>query len=627
MEKDITKKHILRKVLFLLGSNRKKLPYLFILFALSSIIDFMGIGLIGPFIAIVISPDQLLTKYAWLKDMVAGIAQNKLLVGLGICLIVAFIMKCLAFYCVQKKMLRFVFDCRTELVSKLLDIYQRMPYYLHLSRNSAHLIMNINKHTVTFSESIVLQILRSSVEVFVLLSLFILLAWMNIWAMLIITAYFAVAIFTWDKTYKKILFECGKIMATSEAHIISGVNHAIGALKEVRLLGQEAYFHSEVVKDAEKMAVAGTKSRILQGIQRYIFEISLIVFIVGTVFVSMVSKGEHAASSLVFLGVFGVAAIRILPSITQIAFSFATVRSYLYSVDLLYSDLYGMDEYLKRPIQESAPDKSSEQKKDFEILECKNLNYKYPGTENLVLQDINLKIKRGESIGIIGKTGSGKTTLIDLLLCLLQPTTGGIYLDGAEISNKESQKLMQMWQSNLIYIPQNLFLVDDTIRRNIAFAVPEKDIDEQRLMQSLKESELLELIERLPQGVNTVVGERGIRLSGGERQRICIARAFYFGREVVVMDEATSALDHETETEILKVINSLHGKRTLIVIAHRLSTTKNCDRLFRLHQGRIVSEGTYEDVVDKADLQSSSPVDIRTKSKDDVFLNKKEGIK
>lgn len=588
----------LRKILFLLGANKRRLPYLFILFAISSVIDFIGIGLIGPFLAIAISPDKLLNRYAWVNNIVGGFTQNELLIGLGLSLIGAFILKCIAFYCVQKRMLKFVFNCRTELVSKLLDVYQRMPYHMHLSRNSAHLIMNINKHTATFAESIVLQILRSSVEVFVLLSLFILLAWMNIWAMLIITVYFAAIIFIWDKVYKKRLFEYGKILATAEASIISGVNHAIGALKEVRLLGQETYFHSEVVKDAEKIAVAGTKSRILQGIQRYIFEVSLVIFIVGMVFVSVMSKGQQAASALVFLGVFGVAAIRILPSITQIAFSFSTVRSYLYSIDLLYNDLGRIGEYSKSRRKVNFSNKISKKNKAFEILEYRNLDYKYPGAENFVLQNINIKIHRGESIGIIGKTGSGKTTLIDLLLGLLEPTNGGIYLDGVEISNDKNSKLMKIWQSNLIYIPQNLFLVDDTIRRNIAFAVSEEEIDEKRLAASLKESELRELIDKLPQGVNTVVGERGIRLSGGERQRICIARAFYFEREVIVMDEATSALDHETETEILKVINSLHGKRTLIVIAHRLSTTKNCDRLFRLHQGRVIAEGGYEDVVD-----------------------------
>lgn len=240
-----------------------------------------------------------------------------------------------------------------------------------------------------------------------------------------------------------------------------------------------------------------------------------------------------------------------------------------------------------------------ENNKSFDLLECRDLNYKYPGSDNHVLNDINIRIRRGDSIGIIGKTGSGKTTLIDLLLGLLKPTTGGIYVDGVEISLNEKSELMRKWQSNLIYIPQNLFLVDDTIRHNIAFAVPDAEIDEDRLAASLKEAELMELIERIPNGLDTMVGERGIRLSGGERQRVCIARAFYFGREVIVMDEATSALDAETETEILKVINTFHGKKTLIVIAHRLATTSSCDRLIRLHQGRVVAEGSYGDVVDK----------------------------
>jgi ATP-binding cassette, subfamily B, bacterial PglK len=589
--------NILRRILYLLGPNKKRLPFLFFLFAMSSVVDLLGIGLVAPFIAILTNPERWLNKYIWLKKMFESFTQNELVIGLGLSLVGVFLIKCIAYFFIQKQMLRFVYDCRTELASKLLDVYQRMPYHLHLSRNSAHLIVNINTHTSTFADAIILQVLRGCVEAFVLVSLFILLAWMNIGAVTIITFYFLTILFIWDKVYKKRLFEYGRIKSTAEAAIISGVNHAIGALKEIRLLGRESYFHSEVVKNANKIAVAGTKSRILQGIQRYIFEVSLVMFVVATVFVAMATKGGDPASAFVFLGVFGVASIRILPSITQIAFSFHTVRNNLYAVDELYDDSCKADEYPIIQVGSSSINETLKKNRPFEVLECRNLNYKYPGTESFVLKDINIKIRRGESIGVIGKTGSGKTTLIDLLLGLLQPTTGGIYLDGVEISNNESRKLMQLWQSNLIYIPQNLFLVDDTIGRNIAFAVPEAEIDEKRLVDSLKESELLELIERLPQGLNTIVGERGIRLSGGERQRICIARAFYFGREVIVMDEATSALDHETETEILKVINALHGKRTLILIAHRLSTTKNCDRLFRLHQGCIVADGTYDEVV------------------------------
>ncbi|MDD5430601.1 MAG: ABC transporter ATP-binding protein [Candidatus Omnitrophica bacterium] len=493
--------------------------------------------------------------------------------------------------------MKFVYDCRTKLVSRLLDVYQYMPYHMHLSRNSAHLIANINIHSTTFADAIVLQILRSGVEVFVLFGLFILLALMNIRVMIVMTVYFSTVLFAWDRIYKKRLIEYGRVISLSEAGIISGVNHAVGALKEVRLLGREGYFHSQVVKNADNIAFAGSRSRVLQGVQRYIFETSLVVFIVGTVFMAMITNSENPASVFSFLGVFGVAAIRILPAITQIAFSFSTVRNNLYSIGLLYGDLSGIKGNVKSPGGPAFFSNLPNGQKSFEILECRDLDYRYPGSENLVLRAINIKIRKGESIGIIGKTGSGKTTLIDLILGLLQPTSGGIYLDGVKISQDSNPQLLRKWQSDLIYIPQSIFLVDVTIRRNIAFALPENEIDDERVKKALKESELLEFTERLSDGLNTVVGERGIRLSGGERQRICIARAFYFGREVIVMDEATSALDTETENEILKVINSLHGRRTLIVIAHRLSTIKNCDRLIRLHEGRIVTEGSYADVV------------------------------
>jgi len=596
--KGTEKASIFSKIFLLLGSNKNKLPYLFILFALSSAVDFLGIGLVGPFIAVVVSPGYLIERFHWTKNIFGRWDNNTVIIWLGLFLVCVFIVKGVMYFVLQKRLLRFVFNCRQELISRLLAVYQYMPYHLHLSRNSAHLIANINLHTVTFADSIVLQILRGSVEAFVLIGLLFLLAWMNTWGMIIMTVYFTVVLLVWDRVYKKKLIESGRIVSVSEAGIISGVNHAIGALKEVRLLGRERYFHAQVTKNAQRIASAGTYSRLLQGGQRYIFEVSLVIFIVGTIFITILVNKGNPASVFAFLGVFGVAAIRILPAITQIAFSFSTVRNNLYSVDLLYKDLFGMEKYIRIPTDLGSFNSIHDKPHHFETLECRNLSYKYPGNDNLVLRDINIKIRKGESIGIIGKTGSGKTTLVDLILGLLQPVSG----DGSDINAVNNCRLLRDWQSNLIYIPQNIFLTDDTIRRNIAFAVSEEEIDNERLKHAIEESELSELISKLPDGVNTMVGERGIRLSGGERQRICIARAFYFGREVIVMDEATSALDIETETEILKVVKSLHGKRTLIVIAHRLSTTKNCDRLIRLHQGSIISEGTYKDVVENSEL-------------------------
>lgn len=312
---------------------------------MSAVIDFLGIGLIGPFIAMITYPDRLLNRYAWIKNLVGDYTHNEILIGIGVGLICIFITKGIAYYFVQRRLLRLTYDCRTELVSQLLNIYQRMPYHLHLSRNSAQLIVNINTHTGLFVDGVVLQILRSSVEAFVLIALFILLAWTNIWAMLIITIYFTTIICVWDRMHKRRLVEYGSIISRSEAGIITSINHAIGALKEVRLLGRESYFQAEVVKNAKQMAVAGTKSRVLQGLQRYVFEVSLVAFVVGTIFVTMATKGGDVASALVFLGIFGVAAIRILPSISQIAFSFSAVRSYLYAVDMLYKDLSELNEY------------------------------------------------------------------------------------------------------------------------------------------------------------------------------------------------------------------------------------------------------------------------------------------
>jgi len=220
------------------------------------------------------------------------------------------------------------------------------------------------------------------------------------------------------------------------------------------------------------------------------------------------------------------------------------------------------------------------------------VTYRYPEASELSLDQISFKIKKGESIALIGKSGAGKTTLVDVILGLLDLESGDIKVDGVSIYEN-----LRSWQNLVGYIPQSIFLTDDTIERNIAFGVPDDQIDQGRLYKAIAAAQLEELVEQLPDGIKTGVGERGLRLSGGQRQRIGIARALYHEREILVLDEATAALDNETESRVTAAINSLAGTKTLIVIAHRLSTVENCDRIYMLEKGQVVKSGSYQEVV------------------------------
>ena len=603
-----------RKIVFLLGRNYRRLPFLYILFLISSVIEFMGIGLIGPFIGMITYPDKIISRYPWIGKMIGNIPHQNVILGLGGLLILAFAMKGVAYYVIQKQMIRFSFKCRTDLVSRLLNTYQRMPYHQLLQKNSSTFIVNLNTHASLFSDAVLMQIMRSSVEIFVLIGLFALLAYINFWAVIIPGIYFAVVLSVWDFFVKRRLFRYGRILSKAEAGVIAKVNHAIGALKEIRLLGREQYFHDEVIQNAEAIAYAGTKSRVLQGLQRYIFETSLVLLVVIAI-CWIIKTGGEPALAFATLGVFGVAAIRILPSISQIGFGFSVVRSHVYAVDSLYRDL-NMDlshDSVLQPVEVDHDQR--EAMKCFQTLSCRNLDFGYPGYRQTILKDINLNIHKGESIGIIGKSGAGKSTLVDIMLGLLTPAQGGVYVDEQRINPSSEMGYLQAWQSNIFYIPQDLFLLDDTIRRNIALGVSDDEIDDTQLLHAIEQAELSELVNELPAGLDTMIGERGTRLSGGQRQRIGLARAFYFGREVVVMDEATSSLDNETEADILRFINAFRKKRTIIIIAHRLSTIRTCDRIYRLDNGRIVAVGSYNEVVSKANDFNQDP----QKSMEDVM--------
>jgi ABC-type multidrug transport system fused ATPase/permease subunit len=289
--------------------------------------------------------------------------------------------------------------------------------------------------------------------------------------------------------------------------------------------------------------------------------------------------------------VFGVASLRLFPAANTLIQSLMQIRYSRDSVLRLYNDHYklkqltGIEDHLV----------SAKIPKQLQVLKLDRVSFTYPHSKFKALNEISLEIKVGESIGLIGPSGSGKTTLVDMLLGLLEPQQGSIQFNGEEVKN-----VLQQWRSQAAYIPQQVFLIDDTLRHNIAFGIANDEIDNNRLQESLRQSKLLEVVNQLPQGIETVLGERGVRLSGGQRQRVALARAFYHGRNVLVMDEATSALDDQTEQEIVKEINQFKGNKTMIVIAHRLTTLKHCDRIYKLESGRVKAVGSYKELIEDA---------------------------
>jgi len=296
---------------------------------------------------------------------------------------------------------------------------------------------------------------------------------------------------------------------------------------------------------------------------------------------------------------FGIAAIRLAPSVNQIVSGISILRSSVNGMNILYENIFEINELnqirgsvlytSKSPIKNSI---ESEEEIDFETLKLNNVSFSYKNSSRITIENINLEINNGDIVGIIGPSGSGKTTLIDIILGLLNNSSGTI-----KFNDMDLEKNLKSWQSQIAYLPQEIFTLDKSLKQNITLTLDDCDIDKVKFDHSIKMSKLEGLIDELPEGINTIIGEKGIRISGGQRQRIALARAFYFERNILIFDEATSALDTETEKEIMNEINQLKGVKTIILIAHRLSTLNICNKIYKLEKGRIVSSGTFQEII------------------------------
>jgi len=312
----------------------------------------------------------------------------------------------------------------------------------------------------------------------------------------------------------------------------------------------------------------------------------MVTFVVALVVLNIM-LGRDLTALVPTLGVFGVAALRLIPAANALSSSLLQLRYSRDSIARLHADVVAL-EHVSLESSESFGQVPSQ---PFRSLVLDRVQFTYPNSTTPALKELDMEIRADESIGLVGASGSGKTTLVDVLLGLLEPQHGELRYNGRPL--KES---LAQWRSQVAYLPQQVFLIDNTLRRNVALGLEDHEIDEARLTEALRQARLAELVAQLPDGVETILGERGVRLSGGQRQRVAIARAFYHGRDVLVMDEATSALDNETEREIVEEIRRLKGQKTLIVIAHRLTTVRHCERIFRLRDGRIVEQGTFDEV-------------------------------
>ncbi len=583
----------LKKINYLVGNDRRKLLWLVPLFLLSSVLDLIGIGLIVSFVSLLINGESVeLVQFLNLDKY--QLTSNDLIVTFSCFLFLLFLVKAITAIYVNKTILKICFNYGVRLRSYLICIYQDMSYSDYAGRNSSEYVYNVQTLAGQFSTSIVQSILRIISEGIVGILILIFLA-INMGIsfyiflfLLILSGYF------YDKSFKKKNNEYGKVVNSSSTQMIQSIQEAMYGYKENHIYGITGYFNNLVHIFAKKLAIARVKSTVIVTSSRYVIELVVITFIALVAVVS-VYLGKDSLYIISTITMFGVASLRLMPSTVQILVSFGNIRYGKNSVDKLYEDLkkYSTNNDFNNYQVTGVVDKKNIDKlaSTFESLRLEKIDFSHVSSDTVIFENVNLTIKKGDMVGIIGSSGSGKTTLMDLLLFFLKPNSGRILYNNNLISQDASE-----WTSQVAYIPQEVFVLDTSLKNNIALGVLESEIDDNQVELAIKQSKLDSLIDKLDGGLNAYIGERGVRLSGGERQRIALARAIYHKRDILFMDESTSALDMETEEQILEEIKSLKGLKTFIIVAHNYTTLKYCDVIYEVTRKGLVNRGKYDDI-------------------------------
>ncbi len=575
---------ILKKLNVLLDKKQKRtMLFMVLMMIFGAVLEACSVSMVIPVVGVVIDENSI-QKYEIVRNIynalhMQSITQFALLMMTALILI--FIIKNIYLYWQLKLMYRFVYTNQFRTSERMMKNYLRKGYEFYLNADTAVIQRNITSD-VNNMYALILSLLQliSEVIVFVVL-LGVMVA--SDWKMTVIIALPLLAmLFIIKKVVKPIMNKAGKENQDFYSGLFKWISQTVQGIKEVKIAGKEQYFTEEYIKCGRGYVNAVQKYTLYNSIPRLLIETVCIASLVGYMMI-LVSQGESVKEVTAVLSAFVVAAVRMMPCANRInnqLTSMAFYQPFFMGVsDNLQDEISGenTDMSFAEVAKEKLPVKKS--------IELRDITYHYPNAEPLIFDHADMEIPVGAAVGIVGASGAGKTTVVDILLGLLEIQTGGVYADGVSI--KENYR---SWLKNVGYIPQMIFMLDDTIRKNVAFGIAGEEIDEERLWEVLKEAQLDEFVKSLPEGADTSIGERGIRISGGQRQRIGIARALYYDPEVLILDEATSALDNDTEAAIMDSINSLHGRKTLIIIAHRLQTIEKCDMIYRVENGKAVLE-------------------------------------
>ncbi len=566
------KKHLLK-------SEIKAVYILLILNISGSFFEATSLGIIVPYLKIISNPENL---HEILPSFILDLSftYEEILVLSSAVLLFVFILKNIFLSYLNWRQYKFAYTLQVSLSQRLLNNYINQPLIYHLENNSTKLIQNVINEINILVFNLINPFISLMTEFFLISFTLIFLLLIEPAGTLIIIGVLGSASFIFNFYTKHHINKFGQERIEHDSIRIKILQQSLNGIKDVILTNSFKYFSEQFYFHNNKSSRAGQKISFLKDLSRYWIELVTVVCLVLFVLSSIFFSGDNT-KLVPILGLFGAAFFRILPSLNRVLTNIQSIRFSLPILKLFETDLRVSS--VKPIIQKSEIDFNDK-------IKISDLEFKFPTEDKNVLNNISIEILKGQIIGIKGESGCGKSTLIDLIMGLIEPLNGSIKVDFIDIKlSKES------WYKKIGYVSQNIFLLDDTLRKNIAFGLSENQISESDLSESLKSTNLISLVNELKYGVDTKVGERGARLSGGQVQRIGIARALYRKPAILILDEATSALDYETEKGIMKSIYGLKGGITIIIIAHRISTLYNCDKIIELKDGKVIKTGTPQD--------------------------------
>ncbi len=550
-----------------------------------SFLELLGVAVFMPFINIIQDPGEIQKKW-YLKmfyDLFGFQSAKSFLIVLSVAIIAVYIIKNVYLIAEKSYIYRFSYNTQMKLSTRLLNTYMKEPYTFHLNKNIAELQRSLQEDTSKFMQ-VILYSLELVAELAVCFVLVVYLLFISKSITIIVLGLLVVCVGSFLLLTRKYSRKLGQDNQGYQGKIFQWMNQALGGIKEIKILEREAFFTDEYRKYYEKFARGLRIARTISILPKYAVEAVAISGLLVGIIVKLLLGEADMTYYIPQLTAFAVAAFRLMPSVGRINEHATNTLYALPSVDLVYHDLVEIEDYIEK--------QDSETKEEWNLqnsIDVKHVTYCYPDTQEPVIADASLSIQKGRTAAFIGASGAGKTTMVDIILGLLTPQKGVVMADQINVHEKP-----KTFHAQVGYIPQVIYLSDDTIRNNIAFGVKEQEIDGQAVREAMDKAQLTEFVESLPHGLDTIVGDRGVRLSGGQRQRIGIARALYHNPEILVLDEATSALDNDTEAAVMEAVENLQGMKTMIIIAHRLTTIRNVDVIYEVGEGKVTEKSKAE---------------------------------